>query len=141
MAKLPPVIFDLDGLLADTEYLHCRAYQMAFLECGLDLQDCDYAEHWVRHGKGISDWVALRRLSLDPQALRLRKAEHYLALLSSSLRPLAAAPPPLRIGGSMKATTLMRSAPTPNRTSSAFTALPRARQSCRVCSGARSSSQ
>jgi HAD superfamily hydrolase (TIGR01509 family) len=91
MGKLPPVIFDLDGLLADTEYLHCRAYQMAFLECGLDLQDCDYAEHWVRHGKGISDWVALRRLSLDPQALRLRKAEHYLALLSSSLRPMSGA--------------------------------------------------
>lgn len=91
MAKIPPVIFDLDGLLADTEYLHCQAYQRTFLEWGLELQDCQYAEHWVRHGKGIAEWVALQGLSLDPQALRLRKAEHYLALLASSLRPMSGA--------------------------------------------------
>ena len=85
------VIFDLDGLLADTECLHCRAYQMALLEHGVQLQDCDYAEHWVRYGRGIADWVAMRGLELDPDALRLRKAQHYLDLLASSLRPMEGA--------------------------------------------------
>ena len=82
------LIFDLDGLLADTEGLHCRAYQMALMEHGVELRDADYAEHWVRFGKGIADWLSLRRLTLDPHALRLRKANHYLQLLASSLRPM-----------------------------------------------------
>jgi HAD superfamily hydrolase (TIGR01509 family) len=82
------VIFDLDGLLADTECLHCRAYQMALREYGVQLEDAEYAEHWVRFGKGIADWVSTQELNLDPHALRLRKAQHYLELLSSSLRPM-----------------------------------------------------
>lgn len=85
------VIFDLDGLLADTECLHCRAYQMALLEHGVQLRDWDYAEHWVRYGKGIADWIAMRGLELDPHALRLRKAQHYLDLLRSSLHPMEGA--------------------------------------------------
>ncbi len=82
------VIFDLDGLLADTERLHCRAYQLAFLEHGIALDELDYGEHWVRCGRGIADWVALHNLKLDPHRLRQRKSEHYLALLTSSLRPM-----------------------------------------------------
>ena len=60
------VIFDLDGLLADTERLHCRAYQMALLEQGVELDETDYCEHWVRFGKGIADWVTLQKLDLEP---------------------------------------------------------------------------
>lgn len=81
-------IFDLDGLLADTERLHCRAYQQTLLEHGVALDEMDYCEHWVRSGKGIVDWIAEQRLNLDPHALRLRKSEHYLDLLLSSLRPM-----------------------------------------------------
>ena len=62
------VIFDLDGLLADTECLHCRAYQMALQEHGVQLEDREYAEHWVRFGKGIADWLTIRGLALDPHA-------------------------------------------------------------------------
>lgn len=82
------VIFDLDGLLADTELLHCQAYQMAFVERGINLGVADYAEHWIRQGKGIVDWVVLRGLTFDPHALRMRKSQHYLSLLESSLRPM-----------------------------------------------------
>lgn len=82
------VIFDLDGLLADTEPLHCRAYQAALLEHGLHVSETDYAEHWVRAGNGITDWLALRGANLDPHELRARKSQHYLELLGSSLRPM-----------------------------------------------------
>lgn len=88
---LSTVIFDLDGLLADTERLHCRAYQTALSEHGVALDELEYYEHWVRCGKGIADWVALHGLNLDPHALRLRKSEHYLDLLTSSLRPMEGA--------------------------------------------------
>ena len=82
------IIFDLDGLLADTECLHCRAYQKALLEHDVELGEADYAEHWVRFGKGIGDWLTMQGVKLDPQALRLRKSTHYLELLASSLRPM-----------------------------------------------------
>jgi beta-phosphoglucomutase len=82
------IICDLDGLLADTERLHCLAYQTALREHQVSLSDTDYAEHWVRCGKGISDWFDLHGLKLDPSAVRARKAQHYLRLLESSLQPM-----------------------------------------------------
>jgi beta-phosphoglucomutase len=82
------VIFDLDGLLADTEPLHCRAYQDALQSEGASLTEADYIEHWVRSGKGIADWVALHGLNVDPLALRAKKSARYLELLASSLRPM-----------------------------------------------------
>lgn len=82
------VIFDLDGLLADTEPLHCRAYQLAMVEHGVTVSDDDYADHWVKHGYGIVDWVNWHKLELDPHALRQRKSEHYLKLLETSLQPM-----------------------------------------------------
>ena len=82
------VIFDLDGLLADTEPLHCRAYQLAFAEHGVALDAGEYYEHWVQHGHGIVDWVTWHNLDLNPHALRMRKSEHYLTLLESSLKPM-----------------------------------------------------
>lgn len=82
------VIFDLDGLLADTEPLHCAAYQHA-LQCeGLGLAEADYIEHWVRTGKGIKEWVEDHGCGLDPLALRTSKSQRYLELLASSLRPM-----------------------------------------------------
>jgi len=85
------VIFDLDGLLADTEPLHCRAYQIALSEHGVTLTESDYADHWVRCGKGIVDWVGMHCPDVNPHAVRARKAEYYLALLGSSARPMKGA--------------------------------------------------
>lgn len=82
------IIFDLDGLLADTEKLHCLAYQSAMMEHGFAISELDYAEHWVRHGNGISDWLIAHNSAVDPAALRVRKAAHYLELLTTSLRPM-----------------------------------------------------
>ena len=85
------VIFDLDGLLADTEKLHWRAYQEALQAHGAVLTEADYVEHWVRAGKGIGDWVAQCGLNLDPLALRAQKSQRYLELLATELRPMAGA--------------------------------------------------
>jgi len=82
------VIFDLDGLLADTEPLHCRAYQDTLRSQGATLTETEYVEHWVRAGKGIVDWVADHGLDLDPPQLRIQKSKRYLELLASSLRPM-----------------------------------------------------
>jgi HAD superfamily hydrolase (TIGR01509 family) len=82
------VIFDLDGLLADTERLHCLAYQEALQIYGAVLTQAEYAEHWVRAGKGIGEWLLARGLALDPTEVRAHKARRYLDLLIASLQPM-----------------------------------------------------
>ena len=82
------IIFDLDGLLADTEKLHWRAYRETLQAHEADLTEADYAEHWVRTGKGIGEWVKQQGLSLDPLAIRAQKSRRYLELLATELRPM-----------------------------------------------------
>jgi beta-phosphoglucomutase len=82
------VIFDLDGLLADTEPLHCLAYQQALRSAGATVTETEYIEHWVRQGKGIGEWLNQQGLNLDPLHLRAVKSENYLELLATSLRPM-----------------------------------------------------
>ena len=85
------IIFDLDGLLADTEPIHCRAYQEVLAANGVTLREEEYIDHWVRTGRGIVDWIDLHGLKLDPHKIRSEKSRRYLELLPSSLRPMEGA--------------------------------------------------
>ncbi|MGE5834060.1 MAG: aminotransferase class I/II-fold pyridoxal phosphate-dependent enzyme [Acidobacteriota bacterium] len=44
---MPAVIFDFDGVLADTEHLHLRAFQQTFGAHGWTLDDRSYAERYL----------------------------------------------------------------------------------------------
>jgi HAD superfamily hydrolase (TIGR01509 family) len=85
------VICDLDGLLADTEKLHIRAYQETLAGYGIALEAKEYAEHWIRRGLGIADYVKRCRLSLDPDKARAQKAVRYRELVESLARPMPGA--------------------------------------------------
>jgi len=71
------LIFDLDGTLADTEKLHCLAYQQALGEVGVDISEAEYNEHWIRLGMNIDEFIASRGLPVDPDLIRVRKAERF----------------------------------------------------------------
>jgi len=85
------VLFDLDDLLSDTETLHCRAYQAVLRQHGIDLSDSEYHEHWVRKGRGMTEFLRNRGLTLDLSALRKVKAEQYLRLVESCCEPMPGA--------------------------------------------------
>jgi HAD superfamily hydrolase (TIGR01509 family) len=85
------LIFDLDGLIADTEKLHRQAYQEVLAEHGIDLLDRQYEEHWIRDGKGIGDFVSEQGLSVDPAVIHARKAERYEALVRSGVQAMPGA--------------------------------------------------
>jgi len=85
------LIFDLDGLLADTEKLHCRAYQDALAMHGFCLTDQVYAEHWILRGGSISEFISARGLDIDPEEIRITKAERYESLVISSAEPMPGA--------------------------------------------------
>ena len=85
------LIFDLDGLLADTEKLHSRAYQEAFARYGFVLTEQDYSEHWIKKGGTVGEFIASMGWSIDPELVRVTKAELYEALVKSTAEPMPGA--------------------------------------------------
>jgi HAD superfamily hydrolase (TIGR01509 family) len=85
------VIFDLDGLLADTEKLHRGAYKEVFSELGVELTDEEYEDHWIRHGRSIDAFVEKRKLDIDPQLIRSMKARVYEEMVRSGVEPMPGA--------------------------------------------------
>ena len=85
------VIFDLDGLLTDTEPLHCQAWRETLAAVGVELSDAEFCDHWIRAGLEIRQFVERRGLPNDPEALRAAKLTLYTKMLDTSLRPMPGA--------------------------------------------------
>jgi HAD superfamily hydrolase (TIGR01509 family) len=66
------VVFDMDGLLVDSEILHLKAWRNIFDENGLVLQEEDYVREWVQGGRGIVQYV--EKMELFPIEERLTTA-------------------------------------------------------------------
>jgi HAD superfamily hydrolase (TIGR01509 family) len=91
MTAISTLIFDLDGLLSDTEKLHRQAYQEALGLFGVALSDDQYDEHWIRNGKGIREFADQHGLDLDPMAVRPHKAARYRELVRARAKPMPGA--------------------------------------------------
>ena len=62
-AALQAIDFDFDGVIADSEPLHFRAFQETLAEAGLDLSADDYYAHYL----GFDDVGLFRELTIDRQ--------------------------------------------------------------------------
>ena len=85
------LIFDLDGLLTDTEKLHCKAYQDALAKYGYILTEQDYAEQWILKGGSIREFIEVRDLHVDPELVRIAKAKFYEELVRTVVEPMPGA--------------------------------------------------
>jgi HAD superfamily hydrolase (TIGR01509 family) len=85
------LLFDLDGLLADTERLHSLAYRTALSEVGVEVTEAEYGDHWIRRGLGIVEMCAQRQVSSSPEVLRARKAALYDHLVRTTVQPMPGA--------------------------------------------------
>ena len=81
------VLFDLDGVLADTERLQWTAYRRVLLEFGIDVGVDEYRREWIATGRGPEYACRTYRLAIDPDALRVRKASVYRGLLDGEILP------------------------------------------------------
>ena len=50
MNKTQAIIFDMDGVLIDSEELHAHARRTAFRQAGITLTDSDLREYVTRNG-------------------------------------------------------------------------------------------
>jgi beta-phosphoglucomutase len=80
------ILFDLDGLLIDSESLHFSAWRRTFGSIGFELSEELYLSHWTRAGMGVADFCRLYKLSTDADALRGRKAALYRDLILTELQ-------------------------------------------------------
>jgi HAD superfamily hydrolase (TIGR01509 family) len=81
------VLFDLDGVLADTERLQWAAYRRVLAEFGVDVTLEEYRVHWIRTGGGPEYACRTYRLPLTPEELKARKGPVYLALAAAQAAP------------------------------------------------------
>ena len=77
------VIFDLDGVLADTERLQWAAYRQVLLGFGVDVGLAEYARHWIAAGGGPEYACRTYALPIGPEELKARKQAVYLALAAA----------------------------------------------------------
>ena len=85
------VVFDLDGVLADTEGLQWAAYRQVLAEFGVDVGIEEYRREFIRTGFGPEYACRTYRLPLTPDELRARKAPGYVALLRAGVAPIPGA--------------------------------------------------
>ena len=85
------LIFDLDGLLADTESIHYEAYRVVLEKHGIAISKHDFIDHWTNNGLGIKEYLKNNGETMSPEILREEKALEFAAILQSELTPMKGA--------------------------------------------------
>lgn len=88
-AKLQAVLWDLDGVIADTGPYHCRAWQEVFSQIGV----CFTEEHFIKHFGQRNDTIIRDTVGQDiPQAeleaIAEKKEQAYRRLVAGNIRAL-----------------------------------------------------
>jgi HAD superfamily hydrolase (TIGR01509 family) len=79
--KRAAVIFDLDGVLIDSEALQYKAYSAVLARFGVSVSVEDYATHWIAEGRGPEYAVRTYQLQMHPEELRALKQPVYHEIL------------------------------------------------------------
>ena len=83
------VIFDMDGLMVDSEPVHFKAYEQVLGELGKTVPESDYAERYVgiSDGDAAQDIVKRYHLPISAKELLTRKAAAFAKLLPGNVVP------------------------------------------------------
>lgn len=92
---MPGIIFDLDGVLIDSEELQYKAYCQVLREFDVAVGREEYAREWIAGGRGPEYAVATYRLGITPAELRARKNPVYHRILQDEIRLMPSVLPTL----------------------------------------------
>lgn len=85
MAARAGILFDLDGVIIDSEQLQYRAYQQALEPFGVQITREVYGREWIGNGRGAEYAVSTYQLPLTPDDLRRRRSAIYFDLLRQEI--------------------------------------------------------
>ena len=85
LKKSKATILDFDGLLADSEPYHNKAYNVVFERYGHTVDKAEYLIEWTSKGKGIAGEIERHNLKLgvNPIDIRQQKFEVYTRFCKS----------------------------------------------------------
>ncbi len=83
--KKAGVIFDLDGVLIDSEGLYYRAYSEVLKPYGVTVTQREYEEEWISKGTGPEYIVEKHSLPVTPDGLRKLRSPIFLNLLETEV--------------------------------------------------------
>lgn len=78
------IIFDLDGLLVDSQPLQYKAYNKVFTDYGYPLSEQDWYQ-WIHQSLSPKEWIEIHQLPLDLEVIRSEKKEIYDQLIRDEL--------------------------------------------------------
>lgn len=84
--KLKCVIFDMDGLLVDTESLRYKAYNKVFKDCHYNFSENDYSKYWVNLGTGLDGFLDNNKKIkiIEKKLLILKKQKYFIEMIYES---------------------------------------------------------
>jgi HAD superfamily hydrolase (TIGR01509 family) len=85
------IIFDMDGLLVDSEPLYAEAYAHAFAAFGYKLEKSVFFDYWTSRGGSVENFLKERGLDFDPKKLRDIKRKWYADNYERLLKPMKGA--------------------------------------------------
>lgn len=83
--RIQVVIFDLDGLLIDSQPLQYKAYNQVFSKHGFPISLKTW-HRWVQYGCNIQDCIQMDNLPLDAEIIRAEKKKIYEKLIHDELK-------------------------------------------------------
>ncbi len=85
MAELAGAVFDLDGLLVDSEGLKYRSITEVLAEYGEELFEDEFIERWLGRGYGFREGIERHGLMEHHDAIHAKQTEVYLELIHNEL--------------------------------------------------------
>lgn len=83
ISQISAILFDMDGLLADTEPLMCRSAIGALRLQGVEISEGDFYRYWTREGKRIYGFSKEKGLNVDIGAYRKERDRIYGELIKN----------------------------------------------------------
>ncbi len=85
------IIFDLDGLLIDSEPVYAEAYSHAFAVFGLTLTKEEFYDYWTSKGGSVEKYVKEKGIDINPDNIRQEKRKWYENNHMKLLKPMKGA--------------------------------------------------
>jgi HAD superfamily hydrolase (TIGR01509 family) len=82
------LVFDFDGLLADSERFHFLAYNEVFKKYGHRIDETEYYKYWTSLGHGVTGEIERHGLDLDPKAIRDEKVPIFTRFCEDGSIPI-----------------------------------------------------